>query len=347
MVGLTSGVGTEAWLRDRYFLVLAVLTAVYFAARRRIARLLWKSSFLPNPEVDDEAAEFRHAAVEEKVGKHAHCRRFSAVPMGDDEPDPSSLEIVPVVSQIQLATGLAWLTWEQYFGLGWDRAAKQFLLIYVVSHLVLFLATRFSGQVKTFFLQPSSLVSLAAELPFAEATHIAIFPGWRAAILEECHDGAGLKDCDLEAACARALDITSDVRIPVLFHADDPVFLASSRGEANRVLSIVRSAEVCRAELGWKLCVSLARWKTQVAKHVMPLKYLSIAQDPKKGLSELELVRVRHMDEHDGHESEEGEGRFYQHTCARASRQGSNAINVKVPGILASLLAEYSDPKPG
>lgn len=267
-----------AWLL--YFLVLAVLTAVYFAARRRIARLLWKNSFLPNPEVDDE----------EKVGKHAHCRRFSAVPMGDDEPDPSSLEIVqsgyrtwwygfllrclwllvPVVSQIQLA----WLTWEQYFGLGWDRAAKQFLLIYVVSHLVLFLATRFSGQVKTFFLQPSSL---------AEATHIAIFP-----------------------------------------------------------------------------------------------------RDPKKGLSELELVRVRHMDEHDGHESEEGEGRFYQHTCVRylwssqarrfrpsgtvalsgeesyqaldrgglpsevakerLAKQGSNAINVKVPGILASLLAEYSDP---
>ena len=26
--------------------------------------------------------------------------------------------------------------------------------------------------------------------------------------------------------------------------------------------------------------VSLARWKTQVAKHVMPLKYLSIAQEP-------------------------------------------------------------------
>eukprot|EP00439_Symbiodinium_sp_Y106_P027230 s13_g3.t1 len=267
-----------AWLL--YFLVLAVLTAVYFAARRRIARLLWKNSFLPNPE----AAVFRSAAAEEKVGKHAHCRRFSAVPMGDDEPDPSSLEIVqsgyrtwwfgfllrclwllvPVASQIQLA----WLTWEQYFGLGWDHAAKQFLLIYVVSHLVLFLATRFSGQVKTFFLQPSSLASLAAELPF----------------------------------------------VP----------------------------------------------------------------DPKKGLSELELVRVRHMDEHDGHESEEGEGRFYQHTCVRylwssqarrfrpsgtlalsgeesyqaldrgglpsemakerLAKQGSNAINVKVVHLGLSLL---------
>ena len=47
------------------------------------------------------------------------------------------------------------------------------------------------------------------------------------------------KDCNLEAACARALDLVSDMRIPVLLHADDPVLLASSRGEANRVLSIV------------------------------------------------------------------------------------------------------------
>ena len=43
----------------------------------------------------------------------------------------------------------------------------------------------------------------------------------------------------LGATCARALDLRDPHRIPVLFHADDPVFLASSRGEAVRVLSIV------------------------------------------------------------------------------------------------------------
>eukprot|EP00435_Cladocopium_sp_Y103_P034642 s2414_g9.t1 len=45
----------------------------------------------------------------------------------------------------------------------------------------------------------------------------------------------------VEASCARALDLVSDCRIPVLFHADDPVFLASSRGEANRLLRIISS----------------------------------------------------------------------------------------------------------
>ena len=43
----------------------------------------------------------------------------------------------------------------------------------------------------------------------------------------------------LEATCARALDILDDDRIPILFHADDPVILASSQGEANRCLSII------------------------------------------------------------------------------------------------------------
>ncbi|CAE7258939.1 unnamed protein product [Symbiodinium pilosum] len=46
--------------------------------------LLWKNGFSPSMDLEDD----------EKVEKHAHCRRFSAVPMGDDEPDPSSLEIV-------------------------------------------------------------------------------------------------------------------------------------------------------------------------------------------------------------------------------------------------------------
>ena len=46
---------------------------------------------------------------------------------------------------------------------------------------------------------------------------------------------------DLEATCARALDLYDPHRIPILLHADDPVFLASSRGEACRVLSVVAS----------------------------------------------------------------------------------------------------------
>ena len=39
--------------------------------------------------------------------------------------------------------------------------------------------------------------------------------------------------------CARALDLASGCTVPVLFHVDDPVFLASSRGEANRVLRVI------------------------------------------------------------------------------------------------------------
>ena len=91
------------------------------------------------------------------------------------------------------------------------------------------------------------------------------------------------KDCDLEAACARALDITSDVRIPVLFHADDPVFLASSRGEANRVLSIVRSWAS-----KYKATLHLAKHKTtamvlpasahSARAQVLPLRYLPAGQ---------------------------------------------------------------------
>ena len=40
---------------------------------------------------------------------------------------------------------------------------------------------------------------------------------------------------------ARALDLVSAYTVPVLFHADDPVFLASNRGEANRVLLVISS----------------------------------------------------------------------------------------------------------
>eukprot|EP00437_Effrenium_voratum_P027608 CAMPEP_0181411004 /NCGR_PEP_ID=MMETSP1110-20121109/7641_1 /TAXON_ID=174948 /ORGANISM="Symbiodinium sp., Strain CCMP421" /LENGTH=1321 /DNA_ID=CAMNT_0023533589 /DNA_START=112 /DNA_END=4077 /DNA_ORIENTATION=- len=259
-----------AWLL--YFMMLAVLTAIYTAVRKRSARKL----------TEEEVNEGDDAAV-----KRAHSRRFSTVPMGDDEEDTTRQEtvqsgyqtwffglflyclwiLVPILSQVQLA----WLTCEQYFGFGWDATAKQFILIYVISHVLLFLATKFSGQVKTFFLQPS---------PLAEATHIAIFP-----------------------------------------------------------------------------------------------------RDKTKGLAKLEVVRVRHFEEDAGSPVE---GRYYEHTCvrylwcedarrfrpsgltaptgeeayqaldrggldekialARLAKQGSNTIKVKVKGILASLMAEYSEP---
>ena len=49
-----------------------------------------------------------------------------------------------------------------------------------------------------------------------------------------CHDA------DLEASAARALDLFDEANmIPVLLHADDPIFLASSKGEADRVMNIV------------------------------------------------------------------------------------------------------------
>lgn len=157
-----------AWLL--YFLKLLTLTATYVATRSRLERQLAE-----HPEPIDEQS-FRKAA---------HCRRFSTVPMGDDDENAESATLetvqsgyrtwffgvflyalwmlVPIVSQLQLV----WLTMERYFGLGWDATAKQFILIYLMSHVILFAATQYSGQVKTFFLQPSSL---------AEATHIAIFP---------------------------------------------------------------------------------------------------------------------------------------------------------------------------
>lgn len=260
-----------AWLL--YFLKLLTLTATYVAVRQRMARQLNEH---PDP------MEIEKGSFSEKG--RAHCRRFSTVPMGDEE-DASQPEaetetvqsgyrtwffgvflyalwiLVPIFSQLQLV----WLSTEQYFGFGWDSTAKQFILIYLLSHAVLFAATQYSGQVKTFFLQPS---------PLAEATHIAIFP-----------------------------------------------------------------------------------------------------RDKTKGLSQLELVRVKYLD---GSET----GRYYEHTCVRylwsdearrfrpagvhfvsgqeaykaldegglsdtlalerLTRQGSNAINVKVLGIFASLLAEYS-----
>ena len=90
-------------------------------------------------------------------------------------------------------------------------------------------------------------------------------------------------DCDLEAACAGALDITSDVRIPVLFHAHGPVFLASSRGEANRTLSIVRTwVSKYKATLHLdkhKTSAMVLPASTHSARaQVLPLRYLPVGQ---------------------------------------------------------------------
>ena len=53
---------------------------------------------------------------------------------------------------------------------------------------------------------------------------------------------------DLEASAARALDLQDPLRLPILLHADDPVFLASSWGELCRVvLMIERWAPTHRA----------------------------------------------------------------------------------------------------
>ena len=45
---------------------------------------------------------------------------------------------------------------------------------------------------------------------------------------------------DLEASCARALDLEAPMRIAVIFQADDPVFLASSRGAMMSSLGILQ-----------------------------------------------------------------------------------------------------------
>ena len=51
-----------------------------------------------------------------------------------------------------------------------------------------------------------------------------------------------LRECpNCEATCARALDLLQADRVPVLLHADDPVFVASSRGEATRTLQVIAS----------------------------------------------------------------------------------------------------------
>eukprot|EP00435_Cladocopium_sp_Y103_P049784 s1461_g15.t1 len=107
-----------AWLL--YFLKLLTLTATYVATRSRLERQLAEH---PDP-IDEQS--FREAKAP------AHCRRFSTVPMGDDEEssaaDSAATEtvqsgyrtwffgvflyalwmLVPIFSQLQLASGLRW-----------------------------------------------------------------------------------------------------------------------------------------------------------------------------------------------------------------------------------------------
>ena len=66
---------------------------------------------------------------------------------------------------------------------------------------------------------------------------------------------------DLEASALRAIDLMSSPRVPVIFHADDPVIVASSKGAAEEVLDVM---------LKWS--------KRHNAKlHVSPKKTVSMA----------------------------------------------------------------------
>ena len=52
-------------------------------------------------------------------------------------------------------------------------------------------------------------------------------------------------DPDIEASALRALDLIDENRIVAVFHADDPVFLASSAGEMQRTMELVSKWSVC------------------------------------------------------------------------------------------------------
>lgn len=267
-----------AWLL--YFLKLLTLTATYVATRSRLERQLAEQ-----PEPIDEQS-FRKAA---------HCRRFSTVPMGDDDENAESATLetvqsgyrtwffgvflyalwmlVPIVSQLQLV----WLTMERYFGLGWDATAKQFILIYLISHVILFAATQYSGQVKTFFLQPSSL---------AEATHIAIFP-------RDKTKGLGR----LEVVRVRHLPGSE-----------------TGSGGSTTVQSRRYYEQTCVRYL----------WNEE-ARRFRP-------------------TGVKPLSGQEAYKALDGGGLAENFALERLDRQGRNAINVKVLGIFASLLAEYSQP---
>jgi len=67
--------------------------------------------------------------------------------------------------------------------------------------------------------------------------------GWLLPRLVSCEDlpSAAFLDAhaDVEASALRALDLRDSGRICAVFHADDPVFLASSAGELQRVMNLV------------------------------------------------------------------------------------------------------------
>ncbi|CAE7246984.1 unnamed protein product [Symbiodinium natans] len=80
------------------------------------------------------------------------------------------------------------------------------------------------------------------------------------------------RNSDLEATCARALDLLDNDRIPVLLHADDPLILASSRGEALRTLGVIAA---------WA-------WDVKVSLHLGPSK--TVVQQWRPGLQQSETV---------------------------------------------------------
>lgn len=83
-----------AWLL--YFLKLLTLTATYVATRSRLERQLAEQ-----PEPIDEQS-FRKAA---------HCRRFSTVPMGDDDENAESATLETVQSGYRVSSSMLCGCW--------------------------------------------------------------------------------------------------------------------------------------------------------------------------------------------------------------------------------------------
>lgn len=93
-------------------------------------------------------------------------------------------------------------------------------------------------------------VARKAKIPAVWNDHV--FRGWGCPdetitmeILSRLRSGTGLPtaewmaDVNNEASALGALDLLDPYRIPVLFQADDPVFLASSKGEMVRVMGVI------------------------------------------------------------------------------------------------------------
>ena len=70
---------------------------------------------------------------------------------------------------------------------------------------------------------------------------------------------------DMEASALRALDLETPVRLPCLFHADDPILLASSRGALQFVLNEV--AEWC-ADVGVEFHIGPNKTGCMTSDHV-------------------------------------------------------------------------------